>query len=189
MTLFEYIAVANSIILSFAVVRLLDALPPAFERARRDWTHCAFLVVAIWACAQYWWVGWSLASVASWTYPRFLLYLVPPTLLYSLARTLGAPDPNAVKSFFEHFQRVHRRLFAILAAYVLTVALGSWIIGGLPLTHPLRIIQLVALGAASSGAVVTSPRYHAMLAAFFLLLLVFLTFRSLAGPAPLAVSQ
>ena len=184
MTLFEYIAVANSILLSFAVVRLLDALPPAFQSGRRDWTHLAFLVVLMWACAQYWWVSWSYATVSSWTYAKFLTYLTPPALLYSLARTLS-PDPNAVQSFREYFDSTRRRFFALLAAYVVVLLFGSWIIAGVPLSHPLRVGQLVTVLAASSGVVVSNPRYHAVLAAFFLFAFGFLTLRIFAGEAPL----
>ena len=181
MTLFEYIAVANSIILSFAVVRLLDALPPAFDPTRRYRVHCAFVVVAIWACAQYWWIGWALASVESWTYAKFLLYLIPPAVLYSLARALGSPDPSSVESFFDHFQQIHRRFFALLATYMLVIILVGWLIGGLPLLHPSRILDPVMVIAASSGALVTKPRYHAALAAFFLLAAVFLTWGTVHG--------
>lgn len=189
MTLFEYIAVANSIILSLAVVRLLDALPPAFDPARRHWTHAAFVAMAIWSCAQYWWVSWSFASVEAWTYPKFLLYLTPPALLYSIAKTLASPDPNAVASFGDHFQRIRRRFFAQLATYMIVVMLGSSIISGVPLDHPVRVAQAAALVAAASGALVSSPRYHALLAGLFLLTLTVLTFQLFAGPAPLASPQ
>lgn len=188
MTLFEYIAVANSIILSFAVVRLLDALPPAFDSTRRYWTHCAFVVVAVWMCAQYWWVSWSFASVEVWTYPKFLLYLAPPALLYSVARTLGSPDPNGIDSFRVYFQQIHQRLFTLVATYMLLIALGSCVISGISLGHPIRIGQLVTFSAYASGALVTSPRYHALLAVFSLLALTILTFRIFANPAPLAMA-
>jgi hypothetical protein len=187
-TLFEYLAVANSIVISFAVIRLLDAFPPAFDPARRYWTHCAFLVVAIWACAQYWWVSWSFASVASWTYAKFILYLVPPALLYSVARALSSADPNEVDSFLDHYQLVRRRLFTLLTAYMFFLLIGSWIIGGIPLIHPLRVVQLVGLVASLSGALVGSPRYHAVLAGGFLLGLALLTLRILSEPAPLTAS-
>lgn len=189
MTLFEYIAVANSIILSFAVVRLLDTLPPAFDPTRRDFVHFAFVVVAIWACAQYWWIGWALASVESWTYAKFLLYLIPPAVLYSLARALGSPDPNSVESFFDHFQQVHRRFFGLLATYMLVIILVGWLLGGLPLLHPSRILDPVLVIAASSGALISNPRYHTVLAAFFLLAVVLLTWGTVSGPAPLAAAE
>jgi hypothetical protein len=169
--------------LSFAVVRLLDTLPPAFDPTRRYWVHFIFVVVAIWACAQYWWISWALASIEPWTYASFLLYLIPPAVLYSLARALGSPDPNSVESFFHHFQQIHRRFFALLATYMLVIILVGWLIGGLPLLHPARLFDPVLVIAALSGALITNPRYHAVLAAFFLLAAVLLTWGTVAGPA------
>lgn len=189
MTLFEYIAVANSVILSLAVVRLLDVLPSAFDPTRRYWTHCAFVVMVLWACAQYWWVGWSFASVESWTYFKFLLYLIPPALLYSLAKTLGSPHPDGKESFVDHFQASRRRFFALMTMYMSVLVLSSWVIGGVPLTHPIRALQLTNVVAASSGFFVSSRRYHALLAGYFLLILVVLTFRVFSEPAPLAVAR
>jgi hypothetical protein len=168
MTIFEYIAVANSLILTLSVVRLIDALPSTFAPARRYWTHAAFVVSAMVGCAHYWWAGWRFASVSSWSQVDFLLFLAPPTILYAVARTLSSPDPNAVASFRDHFFTVHRRFYALSAIYQFTLGLSGWLILGIPLAHPFRLFQLSLLLLTLSGFFVANPRYHAFLAAVFL---------------------
>ena len=44
MNLFEHVAVAFSMVLSFGVVRLLDGLRPALVPGRRYWVHALWLV-------------------------------------------------------------------------------------------------------------------------------------------------
>ena len=185
MTLYEHIAIANSIILSLAVVRLLDVIPHAFDPSRRYWIHCAFIVVTLWACAQYWWISWTFSHVESWTYAKFLLYLVPPAILYSIAKTLSAPDPNQVSSFREYFIETHRRFFLLFVAYMGFIVLGSWLITEVPILHPIRILHVSAILLALSGAFLDSPRHHAVLAGCFLLMLLAGTIRIYSQPAPL----
>ena len=186
MTLYEHIAIANSIILSLAAVRLLDAIPHAFDPARRYWIHCAFIIVILWATAQYWWISWTFAHVDSWTYAKFLLYLVPPAILYSTARTLGSPNPSQVSSFRGHFTEIRTRFFALLVAYMFFIVLGSWLIVGVPLLHPIRLSQFFVIVLALSGAFFDSSRHHAVLAGFFLLALFLGTVSIYSEPAPLS---
>lgn len=182
MTLFEYIAIASSIILSFAVVRLLDTLPHAFEASRRSWPHCGFVLVVLWACAQFWWIGWALHSASTWTYPRFLLYLLIPATLYSLARTLSSSDPSAVASFSAYLDDVHRRFFSLFCAYLVLLTALSLVFFGVSLGDPLRLFQLVGIGLAASGIFVAAPRYHGLLAAIFLAQLGVATFGLFTPP-------
>ena len=185
MTLYEHIAIANSIILSLAVVRLLDAIPHAFDPSRRYLIHCAFIVVTLWAGAQYWWISWTFSHVESWTYAKFLLYLAPPAILYSVARTLSSPDPSQVSNFREYFVESYRRFFFLFAAYMGFIVLGSWQIIELPILHPSRILQVSVMLLALSGAFFDSSRHHAVLAGIFLLLLLAGTVSIFSQPAPL----
>lgn len=182
MTLFEYIAVASSIILSFAVVRLLDTVPHAFSPARRSGVHSAFVIVVLWGSAQYWWVGWSLAEGVQWTYPKFLLYLAAPAVMYSIARTLSSNDPSEIRSFGDYFDEVHRRFFGLFAAYLLLLILMSWVLHDLPLLRPLRAFQVAALVFAGSGIFVRNRRFHGFLAAVFLAQLAIATFGLFTDP-------
>jgi len=182
MTLFEYMAVANSIILSFAAVRLLDAFPSALAPERRYGTHFAFLVVTVWLCAQYWWVSWTFSQITDWTYVKFLAYLVPPALLYSQARAIASEAPSQVESFRHHFDRVRKRFFMLLAAYLLALLLGgSFISGSLP-SSLTRLTPLLGIVLALSGAMVGDRRYHSFLATAFLAILFVLTLFTYSTP-------
>lgn len=168
MTIFEYIAVANSLILTLSVVRLIDALPSTFASNRRYWTHAAFVVSAILSCAHYWWASWRFARISSWSQIDFLLFLTPPAILYAVARTLSSPDPNAIASFRDHFFNVRRRFYVLSAAYQFTLGLSGWLTLGIPLAHPFRLSQLGLLLLTLSGLFAANPRYHGFLAAIFL---------------------
>ena len=43
MTLFEYLAIAFSLVLSFAAMRLVAGLPYAVQADRRYWVHLVFV--------------------------------------------------------------------------------------------------------------------------------------------------
>ncbi len=55
MTLFEYISVAFSIVLSFAAIRLLGGLSVCLGKARRYPPHAAWVVLLLFNCAFLWW--------------------------------------------------------------------------------------------------------------------------------------
>ncbi len=101
MTLFEYLAVFLSIVLSFGVIRVLDGLPAAVRPGRVYSVHVTWLIIVLWLHVQYWWVFWSYSTGVSWTYPDFLLALASPLLLYSLAITLVPRDSDSVESWRE----------------------------------------------------------------------------------------
>ena len=75
MTLFEYLAVAVAVVLSFGAIRLLDGLPHVLARDRRHWVHTIWVVNVLWLHAQFWWVFWSYSGDVAWNYPKFLLAL------------------------------------------------------------------------------------------------------------------
>jgi hypothetical protein len=66
MTLFEYIAVAVSIVLSFGAVHLLDGLPQALDRARSLWPQTLLVINLLWLHVHFWWVFWSYHRVETW---------------------------------------------------------------------------------------------------------------------------
>ena len=44
MTLFEYISVATSLVLSFSLARTLTSCAPIFAADRRDWVHSTWVL-------------------------------------------------------------------------------------------------------------------------------------------------
>ena len=87
MTLFEYLAIAFSLVLSFSAMRLVAGLPHAAQPDLRYWVHLVFVSSLLLVTALAFWNLWNYRD-ATWTLPRFLLILTIPGLIYFLACTL-----------------------------------------------------------------------------------------------------
>ena len=87
MTLFEYLAIAFSLVLSFSAMRLVAGLPYAAQPNRRYWVHLSFVCILLLVTAVAFWNLWNYRD-AMWTLPRFLLILATPGLIYFEACTL-----------------------------------------------------------------------------------------------------
>ncbi len=185
MTLFEYLAVFVSIVLSFGVIRLLDGLPPAVTRGHRYWLHTTWLVTVLWLHVQYWWVLWSYNAGVAWNYPRFVLVLASPLLLYSLAITLVPRDPGAVGSWRDHFYRVRARFFSLYACWMLAAGLANWWVLGQPFLNRLRLGQGTFVVLFLIGATTRKPWYHGLLAVLIVLMAVVFITSLFLQPAPL----
>ena len=170
MTLFEYLAVAFSIVLSLAAVRLLGGLSVAFVPERRYWPHAMWIVFTLLASALGWWNFWSFRD-ADWNFFSFLLILMAPALVYLQAAALVPENPGAVRSWREHFFAARTRFFVALGSFFLLIAGTAWLLIDLPLLHPARGVQALAIGLAVSGAMSTNKRLHEALPLIFLTLL------------------
>ena len=95
MTLFEYIAIAFSLVFSFTVVRLVGALPYVTKAGRIYWVHFTFLVTALLYVVNGFWAFWSYEAV-TWTYGRYVVALASPITLYFVAATLVPGEPAQV---------------------------------------------------------------------------------------------
>ena len=169
MTLFEFIAVAFSIVLSLAAVRLLSGLSVAFFRERRYWPHAMWIVFALLMSALVWWNFWSFRET-DWNFLSFVLVLIVPALIYLQAAALVPEYPSGVPSWRDHFFAARTRFFVALSAFFLLVAGISWLLVDFPLLHPARGVQASAFGLAVAGAVSTNKRFHEALPLIFLAL-------------------
>ena len=164
MTLFEYLSVGYSIVLSLVVVRLLGGLPAALDRERRYWVHVLWLIYVLVRVLAFWWSFWSYREVATWSFFSFALVLLLPGLLYMMAVALIPDNSNNLPSWRDHYFAVHRRFFAIFATSLLLVVTTSvWLLNA-PLVHRLRGAQAVIFGLALIGAFSSNRRIHAGLA-------------------------
>lgn len=167
MTLFEYLAVAVSIVLSFGAVRLLDGLPYALSREHRYWPHTIWMINLLWLHIQFWWVFWSYSRVTSWSYAQFLLAVAGPGLLYSLANTGLSSSPSAVTSWEAHFYGIRQRFFLLFACLYFVLGLSGWLILEVPFFDPLRIVQASVIVVSLVGARWATPAVHWVLAPLF----------------------
>ena len=159
MTLFEYLAIAFSLVFSFTALRLLAGLPYAAQPGRRYWVHFSFACVQLISTVVIFWVFWSYRD-ATWTFPRFLLILSSPALIYFNACTLIPENPSAVESWNTYYYSVRRRFFIGQLCWVLVVAGGTTVMLQMPWFHLARLSQGVYLLMFVMGAVSDSHRVH-----------------------------
>ena len=150
MTIFEYLAIAYSLIFSLAAVRLVAGLPHALDRTRTYAVHVAHVGLLLFAIAALFWSQWSARDV-EWTFPKFLLQLAGPGTIYFLACTIVPDDPAAVQSWQQYFFSIRRRYFAGLCVWALVLAVNATVFTGLPFLHPIRGVQLGILAAGVLG--------------------------------------
>jgi NADH:ubiquinone oxidoreductase subunit 6 (subunit J) len=183
MTLFEYLAIAFSLIFSFSGMRLVAGLPHAAERRRRYWVHLSFLCFQLLATVLIFWLFWSFRNV-EWNFPTFLLVLASPGLIYFNACALVPEDPSAVESWHDYYYSNRRRYFIGLCCWILVVATISTVVLKLPLVHPARALQAISLSIAVVGATSANERVHSGLVILSLAVALLIAFTTAFRPGP-----
>lgn len=169
MTLFEYLAIPFSLVLSFAVIRLVGGLVDAFDPQRRYWIHALWVVFELLAAAGLWWNLWSFHSV-EWSFLRFSAVLAIAGLFYFGACAMIPANPAAVACWRQHFQLNRRRFFgAGLAWLVVVLWVSHWILA-LPVVHPVRALQALMFGGCLLGFAQPGERVQGALVLTALLL-------------------
>jgi hypothetical protein len=163
MTLFEYISVAFSIVLSLGVATLLGALRRIFSPDRRYWVHATWVVTTLFMHAIAWWSLWSFSAVESWTILSFLLVLLQPVVLFLVASLLVGDEPATTASWHGHYFRVRKWFFSARAVYMLAIIGASWQILDIDLMHPARLFGGSHIALSLVGISTASERTHAVL--------------------------
>lgn len=185
MTLFEYLSIAFSLVFSFAAVRLVGGLPYALAPGRRYWVHVSFVFQELIRVAAGFWAFWSYRQI-TWSFPKYLLALVAPGLVYFLAAALVPADPADVDSWRDFYFGVRRRYFLAIACWALAVAVSTTVLVQMPWSHPFRLVQLGFLAFGIVGATVANPRVHAGLALISLAMPAIAALTVLMRPGSLA---
>ena len=175
MTLFEYLAIAFSLVFSFAGLRLVGGLPHAVHVGRRYWIHLSFVCLQLLATVVVFWNFWGFRNV-TWIFPTFLLALANTGLLYYTACILIPENPSAVDSWHAYYYSVRKRYFIGVTCWSLVVATIQTVVLHLPLVHPARAGQTSVLVLGLAGATSASERVHAVIVFLFFLLFLILMF-------------
>ena len=163
MTLFEYLAIASSLVFSFTAMRFVGGLSHAFDAERRYWPHLCFVFAGLLGTMGTFWAFWSYRD-ADWTFLRFLLALADPCMLYFLACTLVPEAPGSVESWRTYYYSVRKRYFLGLTFWSLSAATSVTVLLGTPVMHPARAVEVAFLSIAIVGVASDSPRVHAGIA-------------------------
>jgi hypothetical protein len=173
LTLFEYIAIAFSLVYSFTLLRLVSGLPSATRPGRIYWVHLVLLLTYLLWVVNWFWAFWSYRD-AEWTYLRYILALSTPAAQYYVAVVFVPSEPSEVASWRDYYFSVRRRLFIGFGVAALLTDLTSTVLVGMPFDHPARLGTLGNLLAAIVGFRFEDPRVHGGLAVVaFLTVLAF----------------
>ena len=157
MTLFEYLAIAFSLVFSFAALRLVSGLPYALDPDRRYWIHLCHVFILLVATATVFWTFWSFREV-QWNWFLFLSALAGPGIVYYLACALIPENPSEITSWRDHFHAVRRRYFLGVCVWFVVVSVNATLFVGIPLVHPIRGVYLLVLAGGIAGASSDSTR-------------------------------
>jgi hypothetical protein len=169
-TLFEYISVAFSIVLSLGAANLMRGVRRVFARDRRYWIHSSWALIVLFSHMIAWWSIWSYNTFQSWTFLTFLLVMLQPGLLYLLSSLVVGDEPATTESWRDHFFRMRRWFFSVRIVYMAAVITASWIILEIPLVHPARLFGVSHIAISIVGLSTTSERAHATLVVVSVLL-------------------
>lgn len=169
MTLFEYVTVAVSIVLSLGVIRLLDGVHFAASRERGYWVHFLWIVTKLFNHALYWWGLWSAREAVAWNFAWFVWVLLFPGTLYLQSTALVTTTPSEIVSWRDHFYRIRRWFFSINIALILHVVISTRFLVGLPLLDRSRLPLLIVFVLNLVGIASANPRLHAAIAIVTLL--------------------
>ncbi|MGI9327149.1 MAG: hypothetical protein ACR2PZ_18170 [Pseudomonadales bacterium] len=166
MSVMEFILVAHAIIVGLAVAEILRGLAE-MVRAENSIISSRLLLIAGWTLLllwQVWWAIWQVGDRAEWTFPEFLMSLIPVALLYVTAR-LCFPEKISGSDHQAYYSRISPQLFLLVGTTYLAFAF-FW--------QPFVFGEIVPWVFASQVAVATlaiiASRYHAP--AFQLLVIV-----------------
>lgn len=159
MTLFEYLSVAISIVLSLSAGQVLVNLREVFDPARRYWVHALWVVQTLWLHVIYWWSMWAYRDIESWSLLSFAFVLLVPALLFMSSSALVPTYAQNVSSWDQHFYTVRRWYFATRALIVVFASLRTWLLLD---TTPPPISGLI-LVACVAGFVSSNRSLHAVL--------------------------
>ena len=133
MSVMEFVLVAHAIIVGLAVAEILRGFAD-IVRAERTNLSYRLLLMSGWALLlllQVWWAIWRVGGRAEWTFPEFLIFLLPVGILYVIAR-LCFPERVSESDLQAYYRRVAPTIFLLVAATYASFAflLQPFIFGG-----------------------------------------------------------
>jgi len=161
MSVMEFVLVAHAIIVGLAVAEILRGFTELI-RAERVRLNYRLLLIAAWTLLlllQVWWSIWRVGNHPVWTFPEFVIFLLPVAILYMIAR-LCFPDMLAGADLDAYYGRVFRVVWWLVASTYASFAffLTPFVYGGIfPAVFASQIVIAILAIVASY---VKSPSFH-----------------------------
>lgn len=151
MTLFEYLSIGTSLILSFSLARSLTNLAPIFRRDRRYWVHVAWVLGLLFFHISLFWQLWLFRDVESWTLLGYVLLLMGPILLL-IGVSLLIPA-ESVDDYRAYFESIRVPAYSVLIAIQLQNVPLLYVAFDVPVTDPLHFSAFVLALAFAVGLI------------------------------------
>lgn len=126
MDAFNYLSVLVSIIIGLGLTRLVEDLSRMFKHSSMDtffFVQLAWVLFTLALHIQYWWAFWDYRKVKVWTYPKFLLLLSGPVVLYFAASCASHIESDG--DWKTPFIKNHLRYFLALSLYLLFMTISA----------------------------------------------------------------
>ena len=165
MTLFEYLSVALSIVVSLGAAQPLGGLRGALRPEGRYWVHVAWIGALLFGHLLIWWEFWGYRHVEDWTLGGFILMLVNPGLYYVAASALIEVNEDEGRGREARFHEL-KGSFCLPFGLVIPISmLRDWLILGIPMTFPKSLPEMLVAVVALVAWSTSNRRVHAGLAA------------------------
>lgn len=180
MTVFEYVMVLVSVILSLGIARILETHARLLQRGpevRWSPTWLLWLVIIFFCHVDLWGSLWMIRDTPTWTLAGLLSVLMAAASLY-YASVLASPDvePGQPVDLWAFHQANRRRYLTALAAYLImgailnmTILTGHFDLATLAGTLPGLGLCLVAIFVGNRWVQVLTPIVVAALMAVYFL--------------------
>jgi len=170
MTLFEYISIATTLILSFSLARTLTNIAPTFVSSHRYWVHSLWVLGLLVSHASVFWQLWLYQGVEAWTLLGFVLLLMGPILLLIGASLLVPVEP--APDYRIHFESIRVPFYLVLIALHLQPIPLTYLLFDIPLLNLLLLSNLVIASVAMIGLIARKPPVDMGLVCFWFLALI-----------------
>ena len=144
MTLFEYLSIATSLILSFSLARTLSNLAPIFTSRNRYWVHSIWVLLLLLNHVTLFWQLWIFQGVADWTLFEFLLLLVGPIMVL-IAASLLVPV-SAVSDYRVYFESIRTPAYFVLIVMQVQQIPLLYLVFGVPVFNLIHLGSVIVAG-------------------------------------------
>lgn len=163
MTHFEFVSVFIAIVVAFAVSDILVSWGEQIRLRRRIRTyalHTAWSGLLLIVLMGVWWTLWAQRERTSWSFPEYLMLMVPYLTLaliaYILTPRFDDRDEDIKKYYFDN----SRWVFALAAIYLSSWILFSLVVLDSPLNETGSLSRLAGLILMIALAVWRNERFH-----------------------------
>ena len=108
MSLFEYLSVAISVMLSLSAAQLFTNLRSVFDPPRRYWVHAVYVAQMLFLHLMNWWGFWGYREIETWNLGSFSFVLLGPALIFVCSSALVAAPTSTESSWEQHFERTRQ---------------------------------------------------------------------------------